>query len=59
MLAVVFGTGLEKTLELGLCPFVPGDTFKLYVAAALLPAASRSRPKHTPRVAGCDHERLD
>ena len=40
-LAVVLGTGLEKTLELGLYPFVPGDTFKLYVAAALLPTAWR------------------
>ena len=40
-LAVVLGTGLEKTLELGLYPFVPGDTFKLYLAAALLPTAWR------------------
>ena len=40
-LAVVLGTGLEKTLELGLYPFVPGDTFKLYLAAAALPAAWR------------------
>jgi len=38
-LAVVLGTGLEKTLEQGLYPFVPGDTLKLYLAAALLPAA--------------------
>lgn len=40
-LAVVLGTGLEKTLELGLYPFVPGDTFKLYLAAAVLPTAWR------------------
>lgn len=40
-LAVVLGTGLEKTLELGLYPFVPGDTFKLYLASAVLPAAWR------------------
>ncbi len=40
-LAIVLGTGLEKTLELGLYPFVPGDTFKLYLAAGLLPAAWR------------------
>lgn len=40
-LAVVLGTSLEKTLELGLYPLVPGDTFKLYLAAALLPAAWR------------------
>lgn len=40
-LAVVLHTGLEKTLELGLYPFVPGDTLKLYLAAALLPAAWR------------------
>ncbi|MCW2977785.1 MAG: putative biotin synthase [Actinomycetia bacterium] len=38
-LAVVLNTSLEKTLEYGLYPFVPGDTFKLYLAAALLPAA--------------------
>ena len=41
-LAVVLNTGLEKTLELGLYPFVPGDTFKLYIAAALLPTAWRA-----------------
>ena len=40
-LAAVLHTGLEKTLELGLYPFVPGDTLKLYLAAALLPAAWR------------------
>jgi biotin transport system substrate-specific component len=40
-LAVDQHTGLEKTLELGLYPFVPGDTFKLYVAAAVLPTAWR------------------
>ncbi|MGB2953919.1 MAG: biotin transporter BioY [Gaiellaceae bacterium] len=40
-LAVVLHTSLEKTLELGLYPFVPGDTFKLYLAAAALPAAWR------------------
>jgi biotin transport system substrate-specific component len=40
-LAVVLDTGLEKTLEYGLYPFVPGDIFKLYLAAALLPAAWR------------------
>jgi biotin transport system substrate-specific component len=40
-LAVVLDTGLKKTLELGLYPFVPGDIFKLYLAAALLPTAWR------------------
>ena len=40
-LSVILGTGLEKTLALGLYPFVPGDTFKLYLAAAVLPAAWR------------------
>ena len=38
-LAVVLNTNLEKTLEFGLYPFIPGDTFKLYLAAAALPAA--------------------
>jgi biotin transport system substrate-specific component len=38
-LSVVLNTNLEKTLEYGLYPFVPGDIFKLYVAAALLPGA--------------------
>src|SRR5438093_122612 len=38
-LAVVLNTNLQKTLELGLYPFVPGDTFKLYLAAAALPGA--------------------
>jgi biotin transport system substrate-specific component len=40
-LAVVLHTNLEKTLEYGLYPFVPGDLFKLYLAAAALPAAWR------------------
>jgi biotin transport system substrate-specific component len=40
-LAIVLNTNLEKTLEYGLYPFVPGDVFKLYVAAALLPGAWR------------------
>jgi biotin transport system substrate-specific component len=40
-LAVVLNTNLDKTLEYGLYPFVPGDLFKLYCAAALLPAAWR------------------
>jgi biotin transport system substrate-specific component len=40
-LAVVLDTNLEKTLEYGLYPFVPGDTFKLYLAAAALPTAWR------------------
>src|SRR5487761_53425 len=40
-LAVVLHTGLEKTFELGLYPFVPGDTLKLYLAAGLLPTAWR------------------
>jgi biotin transport system substrate-specific component len=40
-LAVVLGTSLEKTLEFGLYPFVPGDMFKLYIAAAALPVAWR------------------
>jgi biotin transport system substrate-specific component len=40
-LAVVLDTSLEKTLEYGLYPFVPGDVFKLYLAAALLPGAWR------------------
>ena len=38
-LAVVLNTNLDKTLEYGLYPFVPGDLSKLYCAAALLPAA--------------------
>jgi len=40
-LAVVLHTNLEKTLEYGLYPFVPGDLFKLYLAAGALPAAWR------------------
>jgi biotin transport system substrate-specific component len=40
-LAVQLDTNLEKTLEYGLYPFVVGDILKLYIAAALLPAAWR------------------
>ena len=38
-LAHVLHTNLEDTLKDGLYPFVPGDTFKLYLAAAALPGA--------------------
>lgn len=40
-LAVVLNTNLERTLELGLYKFIPGDTLKLYLAAAALPGAWR------------------
>jgi biotin transport system substrate-specific component len=40
-LAIVLDTSLEKTLELGLYPFVAGDVLKLYLAGALLPTAWR------------------
>jgi biotin transport system substrate-specific component len=40
-LAIVLDTGLERTLELGLYPFVPGDVLKLYLAGMLLPVAWR------------------
>lgn len=40
-LAVVLNTNLDKTLEYGLYPFVVGDIVKLYLAAAVLPAAWR------------------
>jgi biotin transport system substrate-specific component len=40
-LACVLHPGLEKTLENGPFPFVPGDAFKLYLAAAALPGAWR------------------
>jgi biotin transport system substrate-specific component len=40
-LAVVLNTDLEKTFELGLYPFVAGDLFKVYLAAAALPVAWR------------------
>lgn len=40
-LAADLHTSLERTLELGLYPFVPGDTLKLYLAAAALPLAWR------------------
>jgi len=49
-LAIVLNTNLEKTLEFGLYPFIPGDTFKLYLAAAALPGAwklvGRARKQH-------------
>lgn len=38
-LAHVLHTNLEHTLADGLYPFVPGDMFKLYLAAAALPGA--------------------
>jgi biotin transport system substrate-specific component len=41
-LAAVVNTSFDKTLELGLYKFVPGDLLKLYLAAALLPTAWRA-----------------
>jgi biotin transport system substrate-specific component len=40
-LAHVLHTGLNRTLELGLYPFVAGDVLKLYLAALALPGAWR------------------
>jgi biotin transport system substrate-specific component len=40
-LAVVLHTNLEKAFEYGLYPFVAGDLFKVYRAAAALPGAWR------------------
>jgi biotin transport system substrate-specific component len=40
-------TNLERTLELGLYPFIVGDLLKLYLAAALLPAAWRLTSQRT------------
>lgn len=40
-LQAVLDTNLERTLELGLYPFLVGDVVKVYLAAALLPAAWR------------------
>jgi biotin transport system substrate-specific component len=40
-LAWKLGTNLDDTLKDGLYPFVPGDLFKLYIAAAALPTAWR------------------
>ncbi len=40
-LMAALGVGLEEGLELGLYPFVIGDTLKLLLAAAFLPAAWR------------------
>ncbi len=48
-LAAVVDAGLEKTLELGLYPFVPGDVLKLYLAGALLPAAWRLAGRRGPQ----------
>lgn len=42
-LAGALHTDLEKTLEFGLYPFVPGDVLKLYLAAVALPTAWRFR----------------
>jgi biotin transport system substrate-specific component len=51
-LAIDLDTSLEKTLELGLYPFIVGDLLKLYLAAALLPTAWKllSRIGRPPRV---------
>jgi biotin transport system substrate-specific component len=48
-LALVLDTNLEKTLEYGLYPFIPGEILKLYLAAALLPTAWRLVAKSDER----------
>jgi biotin transport system substrate-specific component len=48
-LAVVLDTSLEKALEYGLYPFIPGEILKLYLAAALLPTAWRALGLHDRR----------
>lgn len=48
-LAWTLGTDLEKTLELGLYPFVVGDLAKIYLAATLLPTAWRIADPAEPR----------
>jgi biotin transport system substrate-specific component len=45
-LAYKLGTGLERTLELGLYPFVVGDLLKLYLAAVVLPLGWRISRRH-------------
>jgi biotin transport system substrate-specific component len=45
----VLGVTWEKTLELGLYPFVIGDTLKLFAAAGLLPLAWRLMDRYRPR----------
>jgi biotin transport system substrate-specific component len=47
-LMAAFGLGLEEGLELGLYPFVIGDTLKLLLAAALLPGAWRLVGRERP-----------
>jgi biotin transport system substrate-specific component len=42
------GTSLQRTLELGLYPFVIGDLIKLYLAALLLPTAWQIRSRLRP-----------
>jgi biotin transport system substrate-specific component len=49
-LAVSLHTSLEKALELGLYPFVPGDTLKLYLAATCLPVAWRAADASSKRL---------
>ena len=48
-LASVANLDFETTLKEGLAPFVPGDLIKLYLAAALLPAAWRLVDRATGR----------
>ncbi len=47
-LMAAIGVPLQKGLELGLYPFVVGDTLKLLVAAGLLPAAWRLMQRLRP-----------
>jgi biotin transport system substrate-specific component len=58
-LAIDLNTDLERTLELGLYPFVVGDLLKLYLAALLLPIAWRIRDRYDPPGSRRSRENLD
>lgn len=45
----VLDTNLERTLELGLYPFIVGDLLKVYAAALLLPTAWKLVSRHHGR----------
>jgi biotin transport system substrate-specific component len=46
------GIGVQRALEWGLYPFVVGDTIKLLLAAALLPAAWTLLDRYGPQEDG-------
>lgn len=49
-LSYVTGMGLEKAITVGVLPYIPGDLFKVFVAALVAAAVNRRLPQNQVRL---------